>query len=569
MKKDDDETQSQHGNDTPRCLENMLLGVEKGPWGLHAKAKRRIAEGTVITRNASLAHKYKYLYLHCTQHSDSNNTSTNTGDCCASCSVTPSEASSLHAKTRLFRCSACQVVKYCGRDCQRLDFVQHKRECQYLQKIYDKRDINRREHQHEGEVEEVCLLLRTFGELEKLRRQAAQKCGSACYCKAGLMDGNGIATISCGTHHWNTMVRADLSDTMEEQSARYKTRILETVANYTTWTAKETRDTMQVFQANNFAIVNTLHETIGEGIFPHAALLNHSCDPNCLLRFNSHSKKSKKTVLEIVALRNIDEGEELTHSYVDLVENTETRQRRLHDTHGFICKCQRCEGRVTVQLPRSAPPNLYEWIINHLNPGPAPVATENASSKAIQGATSELELVFIPVDEALRCYGGPSTPCCPKEFASGEQILDRFLLESRRHFAADNIAGELSALQKALKTMLETSPVPPPLSRDLYQLRAALLSALLVALSSASPGNEDDGHQTTLALGEASEACNAMVAFLLVALPANHPLLGLQLFTLGDLTGDRSFHKWARRVLRISHGSSHDLVRRLDAIIYP
>jgi hypothetical protein len=196
--------------------------------------------------------------------------------------------------------------------------------------------------------------------------------------------------------------------------------------------------------------------------------------------------------------------------------------------------------------------------------------TEGGDSIESSGSGSQRELISISIDEALLCYGGRSDSCGPNDTsATGSrenQQVQQLLLESRRQFAVNNIAGEVSALQDALKAI--TCPAPPPLSRDLYQLRGKLLSSLLV-LTSDMTGNECDAHQAAQALQESADTCRAMVAFLLVTLPPNHPLLGLQLFTLGDLTGDRSFHRWARRILRISHGPSHDLVRRLDTIIYP
>jgi hypothetical protein len=66
------------------------------------------------------------------------------------------------------------------------------------------------------------------------------------------------------------------------------------------------------FKSITFGILNSLHETIAQGVFPHAALLNHSCDPNCILRFGtsddtnnatSKNKNNYSTRMEIVALR--------------------------------------------------------------------------------------------------------------------------------------------------------------------------------------------------------------------------------------------------------------------------
>jgi hypothetical protein len=126
--------------------------------------------------------------------------------------------------------------------------------------------------------------------------------------------------------------------------------------------------------------------------------------------------------------------------------------------------------------------------------------------------------------------------------------------------ANDDLISEMAALEEAVRLL---SLHMPPLSRELYQVRGAYLSSLLA--------NMADG--TALKRQEAQETCAAMVAFLAVALPRHHPLLGLQLYTLGDLlamsldNGNESikYHVWARRVLMISHGKQHDLVQRLDS----
>merc|ERR1711957_139356 len=82
--------------------------------------------------------------------------------------------------------------------------------------------------------------------------------------------------------------------------------------------------TLNAFQKNNFGIVNALHSAIGEGVYPCAALLNHSCCPNSILRYelgvanNTREHQYQPPSLQIVACRDISAGEELSHSYVDL-----------------------------------------------------------------------------------------------------------------------------------------------------------------------------------------------------------------------------------------------------------
>jgi hypothetical protein len=468
------------------CSETNFLRIEQGKWRLHAKAKRSAQKGTVLTRNVALAHKLL-------EHFGSSQ--------CSYCLSTPS---------KLYRCSSCKSVHYCGRDCQKTDFAQHKFECQYLQ--------------HHGGVtsdqdEELCLLLRTFGALQKIKKQRnCRECEGT--------DGNGIGTIQCGFNHWDAMAQA--SHQVEQPSPL---DTIQTVSKYTKWPCDDIRKALRIFQANNFGILNSLHETIGQGVYPHAALLNHSCDPNCLLRFNS-------TALEIVALRDIEKDEELTHSYVDLVQDTATRREHLQHLHGFVCDCTRCQGLVCVKLLKIVPSHVYEWLIQHRNP-----TLSNALDEG---------MISISINEALHSYGG-GLPCT-STLEKGRQLLQ----EAQQYMAADEVDAELSTLKVAVKILEKL----PPLSRDLYQARGALLSSLLVHVASC-----ESEQQREHFLQEARVQCLAMVAFLTVALPENHPLLGLQLFTLGDLKEDASIYKWARDVLRVSHGKSHDLVRRLDDIL--
>ena len=39
------------------------------------------------------------------------------------------------------------------------------------------------------------------------------------------------------------------------------------------------------FQCNNFGITDDLLLPIGAGVYPNGALLNHSCDPNCVITY--------------------------------------------------------------------------------------------------------------------------------------------------------------------------------------------------------------------------------------------------------------------------------------------
>ncbi|GAM17617.1 hypothetical protein SAMD00019534_007920, partial [Acytostelium subglobosum LB1] len=73
----------------------------------------------------------------------------------------------------------------------------------------------------------------------------------------------------------------------------------------------------------------------GFGLFGLQAMVNHSCEPNCLVAFEGTNQAYIK------ALRRIEPGEELFHTYID--ENTpfEEREQELV-TYGFKCDCAKC-----------------------------------------------------------------------------------------------------------------------------------------------------------------------------------------------------------------------------------
>lgn len=85
-----------------------------------------------------------------------------------------------------------------------------------------------------------------------------------------------------------------------------------------------------------------------------AALLNHSCIPNCAVICNIEDNAKEKTIqndnkvgcLEIRAIADIRKGEELTISYVDLtsdeMKNVIHRREHLKEEYLFDCTCKRC-----------------------------------------------------------------------------------------------------------------------------------------------------------------------------------------------------------------------------------
>jgi hypothetical protein len=74
----------------------------------------------------------------------------------------------------------------------------------------------------------------------------------------------------------------------------------------------------------------------GLGVFPTEAMLNHSCEPNCTIKFPTNF------LAHIVATKDIKKGEEILHCYIEDKQPYEDRQYDLYE-YGFKCECPKCQ----------------------------------------------------------------------------------------------------------------------------------------------------------------------------------------------------------------------------------
>lgn len=71
-------------------------------------------------------------------------------------------------------------------------------------------------------------------------------------------------------------------------------------------------------------------------------LLNHACIPNII--FGS-KKIGNKIVMDFITMRDINKGEELYISYIDITQSVHGRQKELFERYNFICKCEGCTNQ--------------------------------------------------------------------------------------------------------------------------------------------------------------------------------------------------------------------------------
>ena len=76
---------------------------------------------------------------------------------------------------------------------------------------------------------------------------------------------------------------------------------------------------------------------LGQALYRHASLLNHSCDPNAAVSFEGNR-------LTVRAVKRVSGGSELTLSYGPQKGETRTAERRkwLWERYAFLCNCTAC-----------------------------------------------------------------------------------------------------------------------------------------------------------------------------------------------------------------------------------
>ena len=83
----------------------------------------------------------------------------------------------------------------------------------------------------------------------------------------------------------------------------------------------------------------------GTAMYSIACKMNHSCHPNVISVYKRRTRWGDKHPLTVfaVALRDIQEGDELTISYIDAEQPFEQRQTALMN-YGFHCQCEKCQN---------------------------------------------------------------------------------------------------------------------------------------------------------------------------------------------------------------------------------
>lgn len=90
----------------------------------------------------------------------------------------------------------------------------------------------------------------------------------------------------------------------------------------------------------------------GSALYSVQSKINHSCEPSCEIIFPESNH-----VLQVTALRDIQQGEEVSISYLDecvLARSRHSRQKVLRENYMFICQCTKCMAEAADDTGRTS-----------------------------------------------------------------------------------------------------------------------------------------------------------------------------------------------------------------------
>ncbi|KZT65794.1 SET domain-containing protein [Daedalea quercina L-15889] len=211
---------------------------------------------------------------------------------------------------QLRKCTGCASYWYCGRQCQSVQWkAHHRRICKHIPRF-----VASREYQILSSQDQVDAVL--------LSHLLAQAYPSSQYTLTGAEDD--LLGV------FKDLIKGPLTHAPALPMCLDTDPQLATVA----------RDLYSRFGNNNF-VIHSHFNSYAHGIFPLASrLFNHSCAPNAATKYVITPFEPVR--MEVVALRDIAEGEEVTIPYLDPALPVEIRRQALQLNYGFSCSCLSC-----------------------------------------------------------------------------------------------------------------------------------------------------------------------------------------------------------------------------------
>eukprot|EP00040_Diaphanoeca_grandis_P018693 m.98325 g.98325 ORF g.98325 m.98325 type:complete len:484 (-) comp27053_c0_seq1:362-1813(-) len=434
-------------------------------------------------------------------------------------------------KDGLRRCTGCKSAMYCGTgNCQKTAWKTHKLICRKWN------TIRKLSVDFQSDLDLLCQI---YGQFSK--KNLSQ--GNHFQHKSPL-----LATTATHTEVARpTFKDTNLMVTHRNQLSKQRPEAFQRIVDVSKIavelellkdvTQEDLIDMLCRFQCNNFSVVNDTYTPQASGCFPIGALINHSCHPNCILMYEFDSQ-SMTQVQVVRCIEPIKAGQEITHSYVDGATPFLERSQELSAQYFFTCTCERCEVENTPQSPPMT-------------------SVADTRHKYLDWLFQKLQVKQMSKD--MRTW-------------TQEQCLTQASNAQRAAVLADEDAEERHAWQTAL-TLQIWAGLDPFKSRNIKETVLALFTVCAA----------------TNDMVAACTYCGWLVLIYRALYQRNHPLLGLQLYTYGELVSDvcknnqrtlvwlpfddtaksceaeiRNAFTEAHRILCITHGSKHDFAQQIE-----
>ncbi|XP_022768227.1 histone-lysine N-methyltransferase ASHR1 isoform X2 [Durio zibethinus] len=230
--------------------------------------------------------------------------------CVPNNSLTESRCDGCFSKSNLKKCSACQVVWYCGSTCQKLEWKLHRLECQALAKLNKER--------RKSVTPTIRMMVKLY-----LRRK--------------LQNENVIPVTAIDNYNLVEALVSHMSDIDEKQLVLYAqmANLVKLILERPDIDIKEIAENFSKFACNAHSICDSELRPLGTGLYPVVSIINHSCLPNAVLVFEGR-------LAVVRAVQHIPKNSEVSISYVETAASTITRQNTLKEQYLFTCSCTRC-----------------------------------------------------------------------------------------------------------------------------------------------------------------------------------------------------------------------------------
>ncbi|UZJ56143.1 hypothetical protein CBS101457_005463 [Exobasidium rhododendri] len=429
----------------------------------------------------------------------------------------------------LQRCSGCKMIRYCSITCQKADWQAHKQECKALQAFQRHSNASKGDRKLQREP---GMTVRLMARLIWGRKRSGWEWWTGI---ENLQSNRAIVSSDESLAELPLKLAAYLGADDGTQSGKEKMSDL----GFTN--ASELLDTISRTIINTFVVYTSDLTAVGVALSSSVAMINHSCSPNVAVVYPNGP--GAKSPMHVVAIKDLEPGDELTTFYIDVSEPYHLRQKTLQERYSFKCSCSLCVRSERNSLGKKARVDAREaiWCSQAGCSGWVASPTSSAEQSPRTCTICKLECTWDAqeVREALE---------------EGQSILGKVdtLMDQ------GNMRDALDVAQPVMKTLTRMQPPSAyPLSSLLRQLQTALI------MCATSPTIPTDARQTTLFFEEAIRFHFLSIAGMQASHGAvfdeGHPSRAISLATLSTLLIREATEEEADRV--VSYTTSPFLTR--------